>query len=115
MYDGRIREAWVYADVSAVADNSCEIPSASWREHRGRTTPFVRELVRAHVGEREMDIARAIANRGPFPSKHEEEEIQAILPLDSALLEGRISERQLAQASGKWHVNPCQHNLNADH
>jgi gamma-glutamylcyclotransferase (GGCT)/AIG2-like uncharacterized protein YtfP len=71
MRDGRIRQAWAYVEVSAVGDNSCEIPSASWREHRGRETQFVRELVRAHVGERERDTVRAIANRGPFPPENE--------------------------------------------
>jgi hypothetical protein len=80
----------------------------------GRETQFVRELVRAHVEERETDIARLIANRGPFPPENEEAEIQAILPLDCALREGRISERQLAQASGKWHVNPASNKPERD-
>jgi hypothetical protein len=55
-----------------------------------------------------MEIPRILVNHGPFPPEDESAEIQAILPLERALQDGKISERQLAQASGKWQANPCE-------
>ncbi len=107
MRDGRVRQAWTYVGDSALNDALREIPSGDWREDRGIKTTFLSKLAEAHCVYGEHATASKLVNSSPFPVENEAAEIEFLLPLADALASGRISERQLAQASGQWNVNPA--------
>jgi hypothetical protein len=62
--------------------------------------------VEAHCAGDERTILRTFLNSRPFPPEDEDSEIEKLLPLDEALARFAISERQIAQASGKWNACP---------
>jgi gamma-glutamylcyclotransferase (GGCT)/AIG2-like uncharacterized protein YtfP len=100
--DSRTRLAWTYLLGDGVEPGP-EIESGCWRTHTGRRNPFVQELARAHCGEREAEIAAMLADRIPFNLGGRGREVaQSLLPLAEAILSGLVSERRLAQVSGRW-------------
>jgi hypothetical protein len=83
------------------------IPSSDWRAWRGRRESFVTRLVAAHAGGDEGRLVRGLAGRIPFslagdPARAE----RALRPLPSSVLWGVVSERRLAQESGRWVTIP---------
>lgn len=104
--EGRTRHAWTYL-CGNESSGVREIASGDWRAHRQRRSGFLRSLVAAHVGRREDRVAAAIAGRIPFAFNPDRDAtVRRLLPLASALENGRISERLLAQHSGQWTVIP---------
>lgn len=107
MRDGRVRRAWTYLPTAACGEARSDIESGDWRGHRGVKASFLKSLVSEHCGTDEYAVARHIVNRGPMPPADEDVAIRRLLPLDVALASGRISERRLAQYSGRWNVEPA--------
>jgi gamma-glutamylcyclotransferase (GGCT)/AIG2-like uncharacterized protein YtfP len=104
--DGRIRMAWCYV-LAAHLDAEQTIPSGDWREHRGRREDILRRLIAAHAAGDEAGLALSLAQRMPFAFGGDPKAVaQELLPLTSALLEGIVSERRLAQESGSWVTIP---------
>ena len=96
-----MRKAWTY--VLADPTQGTPIPSRDWRAHRGTRQSFLEALAQAHCGANEEAIARHLATRtGLVPAASVEAETAKLLPIAAALARGDISERQLAQASGRW-------------
>jgi gamma-glutamylcyclotransferase (GGCT)/AIG2-like uncharacterized protein YtfP len=104
MRDGRVRQAWTYEGEAAIANAVGEIDSGDWREYRGVKAGFLKKLVEAHWGGDQGVLARRLVNRGPFSPSDEASQARDLLPLEKALAEGRISERQIAQVSGLWNA-----------
>jgi gamma-glutamylcyclotransferase (GGCT)/AIG2-like uncharacterized protein YtfP len=106
--DGRLRRAWVYG-LAAGLDEASPIPSGDWRAHRGCRETFLAELAAAHAaaGGGEEAIARRLAGEVPFAMGGTVEVVAAqLMPLARALADGSLSERRLAQQSGRWAVIP---------
>lgn len=101
--DGRLRLAWTY--VHRGQPGAPVIASGDWRAHQGRREAFLEALAAAHCGGlAEEALAAALAGTGPFPML--DRTGAALAPLAQALGEGRVSERALAQVSGRWAVEP---------
>lgn len=100
--DGRLRPAWTY--VLAHAGNGRPvIASGNWRKHRGRHDAFMQALFDAHCAGQEVEITNDLARRVPFSMAGEHDEaVRALTPLVGAFMQGAVSERRLAQRTGKW-------------
>ncbi len=105
--DGRTRDAWSYVARRAAGDG-VPIVGGDWRAHLGRRSGFLEALVRSHcAGSTEEILARRIVGQHPFPPVRDvAAAAREEMPLLDALAEGRIAERALAMASGKWNVVP---------
>lgn len=92
---GRIRRAWTYVGggVGSVLRSGC------WRCERGRMSIY--DAIAAAHGD-EVALLHAIARSGPFPATDADRFVFDHRPLGAALATGRITERELAQASGQW-------------
>jgi len=100
--DGRIRTAWVY-HLNTNAKTGSEIESGDWRSRQQVSDGFLKSLVAAHVIDNEKATAARIAQMHPFCFDTDLEFVtQSLLPLESAIRRGKVSERRLAQASGHW-------------
>lgn len=96
--DGRIRSAWTYVWVDP--DDAPPVPGGDWRAHRGDARAFFEALAAAHCdGRPEAEVARAVARGHAFPPAHDGADW---VPLAAALARGEVSERRLAQTSGRW-------------
>lgn len=105
--EGRLRLAWHYR-LCAHADQAAVIPSGDWRASRGHRDRFLDGLVRHHVDSDEAGVAVRLARDIPFSLSLDPQTVVAeLMPLKSALAEGRISERKLAQITGRWSVVPA--------
>ena len=83
------------------------IPSGNWRVRCGTHERFIERLVAQHVGNDERAIAERIASKLPFSFMDRQVAMDSLLPLKDAILNGRLSERRLAQVSGCWTANPA--------
>ncbi len=100
--EGRTRLAWVYS-LAAAYHQAEVIPSGDWRTHRGSRTQFLSALARIHAQGDERRVAAEIAQRIPFAFNPDTDAVaQSLLPLRTALAQGLVSERMLAQESGIW-------------
>jgi gamma-glutamylcyclotransferase (GGCT)/AIG2-like uncharacterized protein YtfP len=102
--DGRVRHAWtnVYAGDITTAP---VIPSGDWRIHRGRKQECLRAIAEAHCGGHpESELARIIVSKNPWITGDGDHETEGYLPIWRAMQNGRLSERELAQASGVWNA-----------
>ncbi len=106
--DGRIRSAWTYC-MDLRGAGAEQIPSGDWRVRCGTRERFIERLVRQHVGQQEAAVAKRIAGGLPFTFLDQQSAVDSLLPLKDAVIEGRLSERKLAQASGCWAVVPVSH------
>lgn len=101
MCDGRVREAWTYlyrGDMSGAR----VIESHDWRAHRGRREAFLEALVEGHLDEKQI---AAIASRLQRPWYRADIQVGSAAELVRLLRDGGMSERQLAQATGRWSVS----------
>ncbi len=106
--DGRIRSAWTYCmDFSGY--RAKQIPSGDWRVRCGKREPFIESLVEQHVGNQETAVVERIAGSLPFSFMDQQSAVALLLPLRDAMIQGRLSERKLAQASGCWAAIPFSH------
>ncbi len=104
--DGHIRLAWCY-QLEDESWGGQPIPSGDWRKNRGRRDAFLAELAEAHSGGDETQIARALAGRVPFAFNPDADAVvRDLQPLAGSLASGLVSERRLAQASGRWATVP---------
>lgn len=95
MLDGRIRTAWVYVWWSSNVTEPI-IKSNDWREHNKTKDSILRKILAKHILDSdEADILTRIQNDWSSP-KHND--------LVSAFTNSLISERRLAQVTGKWCV-----------
>jgi hypothetical protein len=93
-----MRRAWTYALVDATGARP--LPGGDWRRARGAGTAFYERLAAVHcAGRTEAEVARAVAGGVAFAPDHDG---AAWLPLSTALADGEVSERQLAQVSRRW-------------
>ncbi len=106
--DGRIRSAWTYC-LAAADTQASIIPSGDWRVRSGQRERFIASLVETHVGNQEKVIAERIAGFLPFSFMDRQSAVDSLLPLTNALIDGRLSERRLAQASSCWTAIPRTH------
>jgi gamma-glutamylcyclotransferase (GGCT)/AIG2-like uncharacterized protein YtfP len=103
--DGRTRPAWTYLWADPKSD-AHPILSGDWRD--GKREAFVQRLVAAYCGAEEESVGRRLAVSGPFPPvEGVDAEARRLLPLSQAILRGDVSERRLAQITGKWAVVPA--------
>lgn len=108
--DGRVRRAWTYVyagDEDSMAAAARPIPSGDWRRHTGRRDSFLAALAAAHAGGADERVAAAVSQT--YPHAMDADRVAAtasLLPLADALCRGEVSERRLAQASGRWAVVP---------
>jgi gamma-glutamylcyclotransferase (GGCT)/AIG2-like uncharacterized protein YtfP len=104
--DGRIRRAWTYVYGSG-EHNGPPVQGNDWRASRGRRQSFLSALAREHHGRDEAAIAERLAKRLPWSmNPNQRDVVRSLLPLAAALERGELSERRLAQESGKWVVVP---------
>jgi gamma-glutamylcyclotransferase (GGCT)/AIG2-like uncharacterized protein YtfP len=104
--DGRIRRAWCY-QLENQSWGGQPIPSGDWREYRGRRAAFLAGLAAAHSGGDEARLARALAGRIPFAFNADTDAVARNLqPLANSLASGQVSERRMAQVSGRWATVP---------
>lgn len=105
--EGRVRRSWVYV-LNRVPPVKRPIRSGDWREHRGVWLDFVNRLVQLHCGTDEEGVAARLAEsevmfnsdtNGFMMKEH-------FLPLSKSLLDRTLSERRLAQVTGRWVVVP---------
>jgi gamma-glutamylcyclotransferase (GGCT)/AIG2-like uncharacterized protein YtfP len=102
--DGRIRRAWTYL-LASKADHFPEIQSGDWRAHRGTKATFQQKLIEQHTDGDERTVAEKLCSFLPFSMADDRQEtIEDLLPLRQSLEKGVISERRLAQVSGKWNA-----------
>ena len=100
--DGRLREAWTYV-LANTAEGDSTIPSGNWRQHQGTHETFLADLFSAHCGDRVASITSELARRVPFAmGGNYDEVVQSLSPLVDRFLDGTVSERRLAQESGRW-------------
>ncbi|MFN4919956.1 MAG: gamma-glutamylcyclotransferase [Planctomyces sp.] len=109
--EGRLRHAWTYyMDTDSLNSGTTEamtIPSGSWRVRCGTHERFIERLVAEHVGNNERALAERLAGQLPFSFMDRQVATDSLLPLKNAILDGRLSERRLAQVSGCWTANPA--------
>jgi gamma-glutamylcyclotransferase (GGCT)/AIG2-like uncharacterized protein YtfP len=104
--EGRIRTAWTYCFAGEVGTHPV-IPSGDWREHRGCRGDFLRRLALEHAADHEAELAASIASTYPHAMAEDREAVvHSLLPLADAVRRREVSERRLAQASGRWAVVP---------
>jgi gamma-glutamylcyclotransferase (GGCT)/AIG2-like uncharacterized protein YtfP len=102
--EGRLRRAWTY-HLATEADGHHEIVSGDWREHRGTKERFINKLISLHSCNNELATAAKLSTFLPFCMDTDRQKtIDYLLPLSHSLEHGIISERRLAQVSGKWTV-----------
>ncbi len=102
--DGRIRYGWTYclANIEKLAP---QVLCGDWRQHLGHLEQFLKNLVSRHSDADESTLARRIAERTIWRNQSIEELAKTFLPLEKSLRLEKISERRMAQSSGKWTVN----------
>jgi gamma-glutamylcyclotransferase (GGCT)/AIG2-like uncharacterized protein YtfP len=109
--DGRLRHAWTYyMDTDSLNSGTTEamtIPSGNWRVRCGTHERFIDRLVAEHVSNNERSLAERLAGQLPFSFMDRQVATDSLLPLKDAILNGRLSERRLAQVSGCWTANPA--------
>lgn len=101
MCDGRVREAWTWlyrGDTSGAR----VIESHDWRAYRGRREAFLEALVDGHLRGQELP---SIASRLQRPWYRPDIQVESAAELVRSLRDGGLSERQLAQATGRWSVS----------
>lgn len=101
--DGRVRYAWTYC-LADKARSASQIMSGDWRKHLGRREKFLKQLVTKHSDMNELSLATRIAERTTWRDQSVADLAKSLLPLDQSLGRDIISERKMAQASGKWVV-----------
>lgn len=102
--DGRIRRAWTYL-LASKDEHFPEIQSGDWRKHRGTKLTFQQKLIEQHIDGNERAVAEKLSSFLPFSMADDRQEtIENLLPLRKSLEKGVISERRLAQVSGKWNA-----------
>jgi gamma-glutamylcyclotransferase (GGCT)/AIG2-like uncharacterized protein YtfP len=101
--DGHIREAWVYVTASA-SEGALHVESGDWREHTRTRQRFLVALAKAHAGDDSSVLIARLAGRSWWPrdSHRHRRYLAALTPLENALANGLVSERDLAQVSGLW-------------
>ena len=83
------------------------IPSGDWRRRVGRHDAFLAALAAAHAGGADERVAASVAETFPHAMAADRSAAAAsLLPLADALGRGEVSERRLAQVSGRWAVVP---------
>ena len=75
--------------------------SGDWRKHLGHREKFLKQLVSEHSERDELSLATLIAERTTWRDQPVDEIAKSFLPLDRSLGRDEISERKMAQASGK--------------
>lgn len=95
--EDRPRLAWTYAACDRRVIGA-RIASGCWRQHRGVHDTFIQRLVASHHGGDDAFLRAAAALVAPS-GKPGDASLDAIA---RALARGRISERSLAQLSGRW-------------
>jgi len=100
--EGRTRLAWVYM-MDQPPDDAVRI-DGNWRVRSGRWRSFLQEIVSIHCpGGEELSLARAIiGSQVRWAPGDGEAEARALVPFADALDRGALSERTLAQTSGRW-------------
>jgi gamma-glutamylcyclotransferase (GGCT)/AIG2-like uncharacterized protein YtfP len=96
LLDGKFGEAWMY--VLSRRPERRPIFPYDWRHHVGSRKHLLRRIARGHFeGQEEQVLSRLapILPKGP-----------ASVDPEDVLLCGLVTERQLAQASGRWCVVP---------
>ena len=91
------RLAWTYRLAEKPA-GAKYIDSGDWRSSRGRSASFLAKLIATHCGsltEREVAL-KLLPEYSHAQGLDENEALAELLPLSSALVGGRISERMLA-------------------
>jgi gamma-glutamylcyclotransferase (GGCT)/AIG2-like uncharacterized protein YtfP len=101
--DGRVRYGWTYC-LADKARKAQQIMSGDWRQHLGHREKFLKQLVSEHSERDELSLATLIAERTTWRDQPVDEIAKSFLPLDRSLGRDEISERKMAQASGKWAV-----------
>ena len=101
--DGRVRHGWTYC-LADRARTASGIVSGDWRQHLGHRETFLKKLVFAHSDGDELALAIRIAERSTWRDQTVEDLAKSLMPLHQALARDEISERKMAQASGKWVV-----------
>ncbi|MBL8785154.1 MAG: gamma-glutamylcyclotransferase [Deltaproteobacteria bacterium] len=102
MGDGRVRTAWTYVYAGPL-DQAAPITSGDWRASRGRRERFISALVAAHIEGRDLgQIASRLERRQWFDDKP----IGGREALEQMIRDGTLSERQLAQVTDRWAVQP---------
>jgi gamma-glutamylcyclotransferase (GGCT)/AIG2-like uncharacterized protein YtfP len=99
--EGRSRLAWTYC-LAAGHDGAMEIDSGDWRAHTGIRESFLNRLVQLHADGDEHQLAAKLLKRSWFDDETPAQHGQALCPLATALASGMVSERLIAQASGRW-------------
>jgi len=70
----------------------------------GHRETFLKKLVFAHSDGDELALATRIAERTTWRDQTVEDLAKSLMPLHQSLARDEISERKMAQASGKWVV-----------
>lgn len=103
MGDGRIRRGWVYV-LAAKPTPAAPVPGNDWRAAHGRRAAFLANLAQKHAeGIAIEEIVARLTSR-PWRQTPGRFAIQDEVDLAQALAEGVVSERGLAQATGRWCV-----------
>lgn len=101
MCDGRVREAWTYVYAGDATD-AMKIETGDWRASRGRRDGLFEALAVRHAQGLAIEaIAMHLRRRRQFECV----EISSVADLERMLRDGTMSERQLAQATGRWAVS----------
>lgn len=102
--DGRIRLAWVYK-MNTIPKDTSIIPSGDWRISRNCRDPFIDSLTKAHCNGNEQEVIKQLTRRLPWSMEIDTSEvIKSLTPISEAIKRGELSERRLAQETGKWTV-----------
>ncbi len=101
--DGRVRHGWTYC-LADTARKAPQIMSGDWRRHLGHREEFLKQLVSEHSDMDELALATRIAERAIWKVQTVEDFAKSLLPLNQSLACDKVSERKMAQASGKWAV-----------
>ena len=102
--EGRFRRGWTYRSASEHLDFPV-ISTGSWRKHKDVENAFLRKLVSEHTRDNQLQVLQTLANLRRLRGQACPELANCSHEyLFDALRTGNMSERQLAQASGKWTV-----------
>lgn len=101
--DGRVRYGWTYC-LADETRQAAQIVPGDGRLHVGRREQFLKNLVKEHSGNDEPTLAKNIAEKMIWRDQTVDDLARSLIPLDQSLGCDKISERKMAQASGKWVV-----------
>jgi gamma-glutamylcyclotransferase (GGCT)/AIG2-like uncharacterized protein YtfP len=97
----QLRRVWTYLYNNPSEEHSL-IPSGDWRSYRGIKDQFWKLLAANYCRNDEAEAARKIAeSNSELPGENIDEMVKKILPIADALKNGIISEKELAQATGR--------------